>query len=81
MTQGPHYEPFGGAVSEVFQAPSTNAGASRKWLRYLGGEVVQVPYEKGVSLPAYFIKPKQGEKHPGLSPSGDWIHSRTSCGS
>jgi dienelactone hydrolase len=32
--------------------------ASRKWLRYLPGEVVGIPYENGVSLPAYFIKPK-----------------------
>jgi len=32
--------------------------ASRKWLRYLGGEVVEIPYESGVSLPAYFVKPK-----------------------
>jgi dipeptidyl aminopeptidase/acylaminoacyl peptidase len=31
--------------------------ASRKWLRYLGGEVVEIPYENGVSLPAYFVKP------------------------
>jgi dipeptidyl aminopeptidase/acylaminoacyl peptidase len=31
--------------------------ASHKWLRYLGGEVLEIPYEKGVSLPAYFIKP------------------------
>jgi len=32
--------------------------ASHKWLRYVGGEVVQIPYENGVSLPAYFIKPR-----------------------
>jgi hypothetical protein len=32
--------------------------ASHKWLRYLGGEVVEIPYENGVSLPAYFIKPR-----------------------
>jgi dienelactone hydrolase len=32
--------------------------ASQKWLRYVGGEVVEIPYEKGVSLPAYFIKPR-----------------------
>src|SRR5712671_3811716 len=32
--------------------------ASHKWLRYLGGEVVEIPYENGTSLPAYFIKPK-----------------------
>jgi dienelactone hydrolase len=37
--------------------------ASQKWLRYLGGEAVEVPYENGVSLPAYFIKPRSaGEK-------------------
>ena len=40
--------------------------ASHKWLRYLGGEVVQVPYEKGVSLPAYFVKPKGQAKCPVL---------------
>jgi acetyl esterase/lipase len=33
-------------------------GASRKWLSRLGGEVVEIPYEKGISLPAYFIKNK-----------------------
>jgi hypothetical protein len=32
--------------------------ASQKWLRYMGGELVAIPYEKGVSMPAYFIKPK-----------------------
>jgi dienelactone hydrolase len=36
--------------------------ASHKWLRYLGGEVVEIPYENGVSLPAYFIRPKTSEK-------------------
>jgi acetyl esterase/lipase len=40
--------------------------ASHKWLRYLGGEVVAVPYEKGVSMPAYFIKPKGQAKNPVL---------------
>jgi dienelactone hydrolase len=40
--------------------------ASRKWLRYLGGEVVDIPYEKGVSLPAYFIKPKGSSAFPVL---------------
>lgn len=30
--------------------------ASRKWLRYVGGEAVQIPYERGISLPAYFVK-------------------------
>ncbi len=40
--------------------------ASHKWLKYLPGEVVEIPYEKGVSMPAYFIKPKQGAKHPVL---------------
>jgi dipeptidyl aminopeptidase/acylaminoacyl peptidase len=39
--------------------------ASEKWLRYLPGEVVEIPYERGVSMPAYFIKPRisaKGEK-------------------
>jgi dienelactone hydrolase len=41
--------------------------ASRKWLRYLGGEVVEIPYENGVSLPAYFVKNKSiKEKQPVL---------------
>jgi len=40
--------------------------ASRKWLRYLRGEVVEVPYEKGVSLPAYFIKPQGTPPFPVL---------------
>ncbi|HXU42863.1 MAG TPA: alpha/beta hydrolase [Burkholderiales bacterium] len=40
--------------------------ASRKWLNYLGGEVVEIPYEKGVSMPAYFIKPKGQGKFPVL---------------
>jgi dienelactone hydrolase len=40
--------------------------ASRKWLRYLPGEVVEVPYEGGVSMPAYFIKPKGSGKWPVL---------------
>ena len=40
--------------------------ASHKWLKYLGGEVVEIPYEKGVSLPAYFIKPKGQGKFPVL---------------
>jgi dienelactone hydrolase len=40
--------------------------ASQKWLRYLGGEVVAIPYEKGVSMPAYFIKPKEQTKSPVL---------------
>jgi dienelactone hydrolase len=40
--------------------------ASRKWLRYLGGEVVEIPYENGVSMPAYFIKPKGAAKFPVL---------------
>jgi len=41
--------------------------ASRKWLRYLGGEVVEIPYENGVSLPAYFVKNKTiKEKQPVL---------------
>ena len=40
--------------------------ASRKWLRYLGGEAVEIAYEGGVSMPAYFIKPRTGTKHPVL---------------
>ena len=40
--------------------------ASHKWLNYLGGEVVEIPYEKGVSLPAYFVKPKNISKCPVL---------------
>ena len=32
--------------------------ASQKWLRYMGGEALAVPYERGVSMPAYFVKPK-----------------------
>jgi dipeptidyl aminopeptidase/acylaminoacyl peptidase len=40
--------------------------ASHKWLKYLGGEVVEIPYEKGVSMPAYFIKPKGQGKFPVL---------------
>ena len=40
--------------------------ASQKWLRYLGGEVVAVSYENGVSLPAYFVKPKGQGKWPVL---------------
>jgi len=40
--------------------------ASHKWLKYLGGEVVEIPYEKGVSMPAYFIKPKGSGKFPVL---------------
>jgi dienelactone hydrolase len=40
--------------------------ASRKWLKYLGGEVVEIPYEKGVSLPAYFVKPRNISSCPVL---------------
>ena len=40
--------------------------ASHKWLKYLGGEVVEIPYEKGISLPAYFIKPRNISKCPVL---------------
>ena len=40
--------------------------ASHKWLRCLPGEVVEIPYERGVSLPAYFIKPKGEERWPVL---------------
>jgi acetyl esterase/lipase len=43
-------------------------GASRKWLKHLdpAGEVVAIPYENGVSLPAYFIKPRGEKKFPVL---------------
>ncbi len=40
--------------------------ASGKWLRYVGGEALQVPYEKGVSMPAYFTKPRGEGKWPVL---------------
>ncbi len=40
--------------------------ASRKWLRHLPGEAVEVPYERGVSMPAYFIKPKGHGRFPVL---------------
>jgi len=40
--------------------------ASHKWLKHLGGEVVEIPYEKGVSLPGYFIKPKNISSCPVL---------------
>ncbi len=41
--------------------------ASHKWLKYLPGEIVEIPYEDGKTLPAYFIKsPKGGEKQPVL---------------
>jgi dienelactone hydrolase len=42
--------------------------ASQKWLRHLDppGEVVAIPYEQGVSLPAYFIKPAGQSKCPVL---------------
>jgi dienelactone hydrolase len=40
--------------------------ASRKWLRYVGGEAVQIPYEGGVSMPAYFVKPKGQAMSPVL---------------
>lgn len=40
--------------------------ASRKWLRYVGGEAVQVPYERGVAMPAYFVKPRNVVKPPVL---------------
>ena len=40
--------------------------ASRKWLRYLPGEVVEIPYEGGASMPAYFIKPKGDKRWPVL---------------
>ncbi|TMG74522.1 MAG: alpha/beta hydrolase [Betaproteobacteria bacterium] len=39
---------------------------SEKWLRYLPGEVVEIPYERGVSMPAYFIKPKGERRWPVL---------------
>jgi dienelactone hydrolase len=41
-------------------------GASRKWLHYVGGEAVQVPYEHGVAMPAYFVKPKGEGRFPVL---------------
>jgi acetyl esterase/lipase len=44
--------------------------ASHKWLKYLPGEVVEIPYEKGVSMPAYFIKPKGAGKFPVLMSFG-----------
>jgi len=34
--------------------------ASHKWLKYLPGEVVEIPYEDGKTLPAYFIKSSVG---------------------
>ena len=40
--------------------------ASHKWLRYLGGEVVAIPYEGGLSLPAYFVRPKGKGRSPVL---------------
>jgi dienelactone hydrolase len=40
--------------------------ASQKWLRYIGGEAVEIPYENGVSLPAYFVKPKTSSPAPVL---------------
>ena len=40
--------------------------ASHKWLRYLGGEVVEIPYEHGTSLPGYLIKPRGQAKSPVL---------------
>jgi dipeptidyl aminopeptidase/acylaminoacyl peptidase len=33
---------------------------------HVGGEVVEIPYEKGVSMPAYFIKPKGSGRFPVL---------------
>jgi dienelactone hydrolase len=42
--------------------------ASQKWMKYLdpAGEAVAIPYENGVSMPAYFIKPKGVAKCPVL---------------
>ena len=43
--------------------------ASQKWLKHLDppGEVVEIPYENGKTLPAYFIKsPNGGDKQPVL---------------
>jgi dienelactone hydrolase len=40
--------------------------ASRKWLRYVGGEPVEIPYERGISLPGYFIKPRGAGRFPVL---------------
>ncbi|HUQ74528.1 MAG TPA: alpha/beta hydrolase [Burkholderiales bacterium] len=39
--------------------------ASQKWLRYVGGEAVQIPYD-GVSMPAYFIRPRGQARSPVL---------------
>lgn len=41
--------------------------ASAKWLQYLPGEIVDIPYEDGKTLPAYFIKsPVGGAQQPVL---------------
>jgi dienelactone hydrolase len=40
--------------------------ASQKWLKYVGGEVVNIPYENGVGLAAYFIRPKTTSPCPVL---------------
>jgi len=40
--------------------------ASRKWLGYLGGEAVEIPYENGISLPAYFVRPRTSSPVPVL---------------
>ena len=40
--------------------------ASHKWLKYLPGEVVEIPYEKGISLPGYLVKPRNISKCPVL---------------
>ncbi|MGQ0655655.1 MAG: alpha/beta hydrolase family protein, partial [Betaproteobacteria bacterium] len=44
--------------------------ASEKWLEYLPGEVVAIPYEHGVSMPAYFVKPKGKGPFPVLMSFG-----------
>ncbi|MBI3371038.1 MAG: alpha/beta hydrolase [Betaproteobacteria bacterium] len=42
--------------------------AGRKWMKYLdpAGEPVDIAYENGVSMPAYFIKPKGEQRFPVL---------------
>jgi dienelactone hydrolase len=42
--------------------------ASRKWLRYVGGEAVEIPYERDISMPAYFIRPRAEGKNEGKWP-------------
>ena len=42
--------------------------ASQKWMKYLdpAGEPVGIPYENGLAMPAYFIKPRGDGKFPVL---------------